>query len=1266
MSLISAEEDLSTINYYLDLKYYNHCVLYCDGALNVKVGDPVLQFWKIFGVIMLQKGRQTEALRELQTLQEKRDLVLACPTAMIFIHERLQPVDYDAIEELQAKLVINSTSKNLSEKALITVALLHWRINQIDEAKTYFKQILSDVNANSSTARCFLGAVEAKNNKEYSFKSVLEANPRDLEGLMAKLEENKKKKKNESLCIDITSQIIVNNPNYVPAYIERMKLYLQSGNWELTLDAAQRLNGVSPNSIDALAVMTLHELCKEGDSKLATTYLSNLYDVIFITIMRVLEQCSRFLETALKLNPNKSECRSELAYVRLLQGNINVAKQLYEQSANEDADDIRSQEGLMHCQLLLGEYEHAEEHLDLFHHMSTNNSAKARIRFDYFIAVNPEYIAELLNDLSEFLPSTPRKDGEDIHQIIVLMLELVQLYCKIQPGSCNALYYLAKLKYLSNDQQSSQLHCSDCLKLDPTFLKAHILMAQIHLTNNHSKLATQSLEMGMSYNFEVRNIPMFHIIKAKALKMEGLYEEALNSLNFAISLPGIKESSESRSGNNTSLSERVSLYLECVEVHSKLNQTHEAAKIMEDTIRAFSTTEEEGRIIIANADLSIARGEIDLALQILSTITSSNNYFIEAKSRMADVYKIYKNDQRAYARCYSEMVDKNPSVKSWLLLGDAYMNIQEPQKAIAVYERALEVNPTAIVLAMKIGKALIKTHDYKKATQYYEHALTTPNSSLSLHCDLADLYRKLKQYDKAERTISKALDHPKSICIGKLIFKIFLGEDLTTDVKLYMLLAKVNEATNNFDKSINALIKARDMQIHILSRDSGQIENRENKVLASDICFQLAELLKKYLKDNEKGISYFNEALQFDTTSKKVVKALVALANLHMELNDLTSAQNVCATMLRMEVGVEEATIIMAEIMFKNNNYTAAIFHFQQLLEKSPNNYAALNKLIEMLKQSGNLDEAQKFFDMCEKGSEKCLLHPGYHFCKGLYYWYINNSNAALSEFNLSRKDGEWNIKATHNMIEIFLNPDNDTVGGDALESEEKPDEKTDSELLSLLTVEKLLKELPQKPPCLKTKTLEYYAIMGTKQKADIERALGKFMDFLNTERDYVPALLGTAVCHMLLKQPPRARNQLKRISKMDWTPEFAPEFEKSWLLLSDIYINGGKYDLATSLLKDVLKYNKSCAKAWEYLGYIMEKESSYKDAAIHYENAWKLQKQNNPVMGFKLAFNYLKAQRFVDAIDISQKVLSEYPEYPKIKKDILDKARSCLRMPIH
>ena len=54
---------------------------------------------------------------------------------------------------------------------------------------------------------------------------------------------------------------------------------------------------------------------------------------------------------------------------------------------------------------------------------------------------------------------------------------------------------------------------------------------------------------------------------------------------------------------------------------------------------------------------------------------------------------------------------------------------------------------------------------------------------------------------------------------------------------------------------------------------------------------------------------------------------------------------------------------------------------------------------------------------------------------------------------------------------------------------------------------------------------------------------------------------------------------------------------------------------------------------------------------------AWKLASQSSCVIGYKLAFNYLKAHRLVDAITVSEAVLKLDPEYPKIEREVLHKA---------
>ena len=75
-----------------------------------------------------------------------------------------------------------------------------------------------------------------------------------------------------------------------------------------------------------------------------------------------------------------------------------------------------------------------------------------------------------------------------------------------------------------------------------------------------------------------------------------------------------------------------------------------------------------------------------------------------------------------------------------------------------------------------------------------------------------------------------------------------------------------------------------------------------------------------------------------------------------------------------------------------------------------------------------------------------------------------------------------------------------------------------------------------------------------------------------------------------------------------------------------------------------------------------MEKEQSFREAAGHFENAWKMTDQSNGMVGYKLALSYLKAKQYTDAIDISQSVLTKYPNHPRIRKDVLEKAIANLR----
>jgi len=90
---------------------------------------------------------------------------------------------------------------------------------------------------------------------------------------------------------------------------------------------------------------------------------------------------------------------------------------------------------------------------------------------------------------------------------------------------------------------------------------------------------------------------------------------------------------------------------------------------------------------------------------------------------MAEIYLKHLKDKSMYAQCYKQIVEKSPTGKtdslckgfgsgyyffnlaqSYVLLGDAYMSIQEPERALEIYEQALRRNPKDAQLRAKMGQ----------------------------------------------------------------------------------------------------------------------------------------------------------------------------------------------------------------------------------------------------------------------------------------------------------------------------------------------------------------------------------------------------------------------------------------------------------------------------------------------------------------------------------------------------------------------------------
>ncbi|KAG6540816.1 hypothetical protein Mapa_017793 [Marchantia paleacea] len=132
------------------------------------------------------------------------------------------------------------------------------------------------------------------------------------------------------------------------------------------------------------------------------------------------------------------------------------------------------------------------------------------------------------------------------------------------------------------------------------------------------------------------------------------------------------------------------------------------------------------------------------ALSIFLQVPVESMYFRKAKVTMADIYMNHWHDKVMYANCYRELGEFFPSAKleskSFLMLGEAYMKIDDLYKAVEAYESAMRESPRDASVAAQVGKALFTSHNYEKAIEHYNAAMQNVDEGvlkLVLYYDLA-------------------------------------------------------------------------------------------------------------------------------------------------------------------------------------------------------------------------------------------------------------------------------------------------------------------------------------------------------------------------------------------------------------------------------------------------------------------------------------------------------------------------------------------------
>ena len=755
--------------------------------------------------------------------------------------------------------------------------------------------------------------------------------------------------------------------------------------------------------------------------------------------------------------------------------------------------------------------------------------------------------------------------------------------------------------------------------------------------------------------------PFFMMLKGKLEIEMNEGQVGLKTLEKAFNLPGIQSGDfthkkKSRYMTIISFNENIrsQIYVEYAKALAVEKQMAKSKDIMEQAIMEFAGTDDEPVVLLGNADIAAITGDLKKSITILRAVEPEAKGYMEARKKLADIYLNKMMNRRQYAKCFFDLVQVFPNLENFKRYGDALLSIQEPDKAIEAYKEALKIDPNNQYLIRLIGKALSITHNYQKAFEYYEDAISKHPKNLDLRLDHAKLLSKNNFLEKAEEMLDKdslmrddgegqTYESSKRQVEGLLELANIYKKRFYLEGENHEELAK---ALHEIWRQVLAL------QIDAMERskyEGGKPD--EEKLKYAEYCELAAQFAVETDSKLDKAKEYFEDALKYNPHK---VELVLELAEVDFYNAEFEEAEQKCSKVLKSHPNHPWALKLLSECLLNQGEFEKGVKGYEKVYARDPTNFIALGCLFEFYRRSGQLDQIKQMLDRLEQKLGKAN-EPGYCYAKGLYYYYRKNPNEALTNLFIAKRNPLYRVPSLKLMVDIYLNPDQDLLFSAATEKL-KPYTKQNIECMS-----QLLSELQDKYFSLEHQVYSTYAdILLRNEFKDSEEFLNQTL----IEREgLIPAMMGLLVCK-LAKGGKGAldKNVLKNISKSKFNAKWGDDTERGWIQVADFLISADKLDLAERELNRCLKYNQSCAKAYELLGSISEKKQEYENAMSIYNQAWAVSEYRDCTIGYRLATLHFRNQDFVNAMVIGKKVLAINPTYPKIKEDIIDRARDSLK----
>ncbi len=303
--------------------------------------------------------------------------------------------------------------------------------------------------------------------------------------------------------------------------------------------------------------------------------------------------------------------------------------------------------------------------------------------FSLYTNLNPDFLfslAELYLSQISMKEMNQRSENPSPTQPVGKGLKLLETITRQVPGFLPAYMLIAKGKLAVGNEIDAAAAVNKVLDMDNKNEEGCILDAMIKAKRKEYEGAMSSLQDAIGHNFKIKENPLFLLIKGEIEFEMKDYVSATLTMEQAFNLPAIKNKEALASSKKYrvlcfSEKDRCAIYLLLAKCYTKNKKFKESKTIMDQAIREFVGTTEQGGVTLTNALIATEAGDIKKALGILKSVRPTDPYFAESRKMLADINLTHLKSRKNYARCYYELIEANPTFENYKMYGDALLSI---------------------------------------------------------------------------------------------------------------------------------------------------------------------------------------------------------------------------------------------------------------------------------------------------------------------------------------------------------------------------------------------------------------------------------------------------------------------------------------------------------------------------------------------------------------------------------------------------------------